>query len=196
MTELLYFSFSDLMVRVEYGKEANSLRYSSHRKLSFGERVIVEQYLLTNVAVKTEYYKRHPALLVYAGIDAKLIRELNLFHLKNTLKSLADKEKVVNESVSELIHSSLSQYYFDRIGDIIVDLRRGIQRGCPEVELNQHRRQLEELVKCVQSARAAPGHAGPGVTNRTSCLSRECKRAQIAAIPGKGVSTTKWRKAP
>jgi hypothetical protein len=147
MTELLYFSFSDLMVRVEYGKEANSLRYSSHRKLSFGERVIVEQYLLTNVALKTEYYKRHPALLVYLGIDGKLIKELNLFHLKNTLRSLVDKEKVVNESVKELIDSSLSSYYFERIGDLILDLRRAIHDGCEEEQLNSYQCKLEELIE-------------------------------------------------
>ncbi len=147
MTELLYFSFSDLMVRVEYGKEANSLRYSSHRKLSFGERVIVEQYLLTNVALKTEYYKRHPALLVYLGIDGRLVKELNLFHLKNTLKSLVDKEKAANEFVKELIDSSLSRYYFEQIGDLILDLRRSIQDETASLDLEEYQRKLEDLIE-------------------------------------------------
>ena len=76
------------MVQVSYKKEANSLNYYSHRKLSFGERVIVEQYLLTNIAVKTEYYKKYPALFNYLGINSKLTKDLNEFHLKNTIKTL------------------------------------------------------------------------------------------------------------
>lgn len=156
MTELLYFSFSDLMVRVEYGKEANSLRYSSHRKLPFGERVIVEQYLLTNVALRTEYYKRQPALLVYQGVDAKLIKELNLFHLKNTLRSLVDKEKVVNESVQGLIDGSMSRYYFEQIGDSIIDLRRSIQNGCNEDRLNHFQKRLGELIEAYNAYSPRP----------------------------------------
>ncbi|MBN1352439.1 hypothetical protein JXJ21_23780, partial [candidate division KSB1 bacterium] len=81
MKELLYFSFSDLLVRVEYSQEANSLKYSSHRDMKFGERVIVEQYLLSNFALKTEYYNRQPALFIYLGVDKKLVKDLNLFHL-------------------------------------------------------------------------------------------------------------------
>ena len=79
MKELLYFSFADMMVKVEYNKDANSLRYASHRKVTFGERVIVEQYLLTNIAVKTDYYKKQPALFIYLGIDAQLVKEMRVF---------------------------------------------------------------------------------------------------------------------
>ena len=76
MKELLYFSSSDLMVQVLYEKEGNSLNYFTHRKLSFGERVIVEQYLLTNIAVKTEYYKKQPANFNYGGISGQLVKRI------------------------------------------------------------------------------------------------------------------------
>lgn len=129
MKELLYFSFSDLLVKVEYSKDANSLKYSSHREISFGERVIIEQYLLTNIAIKTEFYNRYPALFIYLGKDEKLVRDLNLFHLKNTIKFLAGREKEVNEKVDELINSSMSNYYFERIGDTILELRKSLKFG-------------------------------------------------------------------
>ncbi len=128
MKELLYFSFADLLVRVEYSKEANSLKYASHRDISFGERVVVEQYLLSNVALKTEFYNRHPALFIFLGKDEKLTRDLNLFHLKNTLKSLAGREKEVNQKVGDLINTSMSNYYFEQIGDTLLELRNNLQQ--------------------------------------------------------------------
>lgn len=147
MKELLYFSFADLMVRVEYNQDANSLRYSSHRKITFGERVIVEQYLLTNIALKTEYYKKHPALFISLGVDASLVKDLNLFHLKNTLKFLVDKEKDVKASVNELISQSMVSYYFEQIGDTILEIRQAVAGGSRDEGLNLLKNKVEELIK-------------------------------------------------
>ena len=147
MKELLYFSFADLMVRVEYNKEANSLRYATHRKITFGERVIVEQYLLTNIALKTDYYKKQPALFIYLGIDKQLVKDLNLFHLKNTLKTLVDKEKDVKASVNNLINQSMLNFYFEKIGDTILAIRDTIQEKKSDSELQQLKQTLEELVE-------------------------------------------------
>jgi hypothetical protein len=134
MKELLYFSFSDLLVRVEYSKEANSLKYASHREINLSERVVIEQYLLSNIALKTDYYNRHPALFVYLGKDEKLVRDLNMFHLKNTLKFLADREKELKEKVDGLVSSSMSNYYFEQIGDTILELRKNLKQHQDGVE--------------------------------------------------------------
>jgi len=128
-------------VKVEYSKDANSLKYASHREIAFDERVVIEQYLLTNIAVKTDFYNRHPALFIYLGKDEKLIRDLNLFHLKNTIKFLAGREKEVKEKVDELISNSMSNYYFEQIGDTIVKLRQNLKIG-----ENQHDDQHNVLV--------------------------------------------------
>jgi len=154
MKELLYFSFSDLLVRVEYSKEANSLRYSSHREIANNERIVIEQYLLSNIAVKTEYYKRCPALFIYLGKDEKLVQDLNMFHLKNTLKILAGREKEVKEKVDELINSSMSKYYFERIGDTILELRKNLKHGNHENDydktittVKETKQKMDELIK-------------------------------------------------
>lgn len=154
MKELLYFSFADLLVRVEYSKEANSLKYSSHRDISFGERVVIEQYLLSNVALKTEFYNRHPAMFIFLGKDEKLTRDLNLFHLKNTLKSLAGREKEVNEKVGELINSSMSNYYFEQIGDTLLELRNNLKEkteitsnGKDVVAIKETKEKMSELIR-------------------------------------------------
>jgi len=147
MKELLYFSFSDLLVRVEYSKEANSLKYSSHREISFGERVVIEQYLLSNIALKTEYYNRYPALFIYLGKDQKLIKDLNLFHLKNTLKMMAGRDKEVKEQVNELVAKSMSNYYFEQIGDEILSLRRLMQSKSNSAGFSKTQAKMKELIK-------------------------------------------------
>ncbi len=37
MKELFYFSFTDLMARIEYHQEANSLGYATHQKITLPE---------------------------------------------------------------------------------------------------------------------------------------------------------------
>ena len=146
MKELLYFSSTDLMVQVSYKKEANSLNYSSHRKLSFGERVIVEQYLLTNIAVKTEYYKKHPAMFNYLGINSKLTKDLNQFHLKNTIKTLKGKDTEVGDSVKKLINKSMASYYFERIGNTILEIREAVKEPLYNKNMQIYESKLKQLV--------------------------------------------------
>lgn len=146
MRELLYFSSSDLMIQVSYKKDDNSIHYFSHRKLSFGERVIVEQYLLTNVAVKTEYYKKHPAMLNYIGINSKLVKELNQFHLQNTISILKEKEKEVDDSVKDLIDQSMSNYYFEQIGNTILELRQVVEDSKRDKCLSDYETRLKKLL--------------------------------------------------
>jgi len=143
---LLYFSSTDLMVQVSYKKEANSLNYYSHRKLSFGERVIVEQYLLTNIAVKTEYYKKHPALFNYLGINSKLTKDLNEFHLKNTIKTLKEKNTEAADSVKKLINKSMASYYFEHIGNTILEIREAVKEPLYNKNLEIYESKLKQLV--------------------------------------------------
>jgi len=158
MKELLYFSSSDLMIQVSYKKELNSIHYFSHRELSFGERVVVEQYLLTNIAVKTEYYKKHPAMLNYIGVNSKLVKELNQFHLKSTMNNLKDKERKVESSVKSLISESLSSYYFEQIGNMILEIRRLVRETEDITDLLSAGNKLRELLEAYNE------HSGKKVT--------------------------------
>jgi len=147
MKELLYFSFSDLLVKVEYNKEANSLKYLVHREININERIMVEQYILSHFALKTEYYRRRPALFMYLGVEKKLFRDLNLLHLKNTLKSLLDRDKKIKEQVKKLINQSLSNYYFEQIGDAILALRQEVNTNCRAEFIDESRDKMAKLVE-------------------------------------------------
>ncbi|MBN2092878.1 hypothetical protein JW964_24870 [candidate division KSB1 bacterium] len=147
MKELFYFTFADLMVQAEYAQESNSLKYASHRDMNFGERIAIEQYLLSNFALKTEYYKRQPAVFIFLGVDKRLIRELNLFHLKNTLNSIVSREKEVDEKVKMLINDSLQNYYFEQIGDTILALRKEVNGNCRSEVIVENQSKMAELLK-------------------------------------------------
>lgn len=151
MSELFYFSFADLMVRVEYSQEANALRYASHRKMTFNERLVVEQYLLANVAQKTDYYKQASSLFVYLGLETQLVKDLNVFHLKSTLKNLVEKENDVKASVDGLISSSMQNYYSEQIGDAIIAMRQEVAAGLSQERALPLRRRMEELVQAYNS---------------------------------------------
>jgi len=146
MTELLYFSSSDLMIQVRYEEEGNAINYHSHRELSFGERVVVEQYLLTNIALKTAYYRKCPALLNYVGINSRLVKDLNQFHLKNTVKSLKEKEREVRSSVRSLIDQSMTSYYFEQIGNTILQIRAAVNGPLRKLDIFEYGNRLKELI--------------------------------------------------
>lgn len=148
MRELFYFSFADLMARIEYHRAANALRYVTHRKMTFQERFLVEQHLLASFAQKTDYYERQPALFIYLGIDEQLALALDKFHSRESSQQVADEE--VAASVGDLISRSMERYYFEQIGDTILEARRNAVAGVSglaDEQRDRRRAKLEELVE-------------------------------------------------
>ncbi len=123
MDELFYFPTFDLLTKIVYAKEANSLRYASHRALTADEKKVIERYILQEVAPKTDYYKRSPSLLLYMGVDLSLKKELKAYQVKDTIRSILNHKQEIEEKVQMLISDSLSAYYFDRLGDRLLELK-------------------------------------------------------------------------
>jgi len=143
MNELFYFAFADLMVRIAYDKETNALRYASHRKIAGDERAIVEQYILASIAIKTDYFKRTPSRFIYLGLEAQLVKYRERFHRQTML----EKEKDMEASVAGLINQSMQHFYFEQIGDTILDARANIGAGLADERHRRHKAKLTELVK-------------------------------------------------
>ena len=129
MIELFYFSSLGLMIKVEYVKEANALRYVSHRKMEPGEKSMAEQYIMAKVAPKTDHHLERPATLVYFGTDQHLKKRLASFHQKNDSKLSLRKEKEITASVNRLINLSMRNYYTEKIGELIMSARRELKNG-------------------------------------------------------------------
>ena len=123
MDDLLYFPSFGLVIKIRYAEETNSLRYATNREISEEERKLVESYILNEVGPKTGYYAKYPSILLYMGIERNLDKELKLYQLKDTFKDLIQTKSVIDQNVKHVIAKSLSNYYFERVGDELVKLR-------------------------------------------------------------------------
>jgi hypothetical protein len=148
MIELFYFSSIDLMIKVEYVRAANALRYASHREMHNDERAMAEQYIMVTVAPKTDYYRKHPSTFTYLGIDVRLPKRLATFQENNESESLRGKDDEITASVKCLISDSMRSYYAEKIGELIISARNVLKDGRQyEAELANLKRQMNELIK-------------------------------------------------
>lgn len=134
MEELYYFPVMSLMVKVVYAKEANSLRFATHRAIKPNERRMVEKYILSEFAPQTEYYQRSPSLLLYMGVDRTLRKKLGVNQVRETIKHVLSQKSQVEASVKKCISEALSAYYFERIGDELINLKKSIQKQPDHVD--------------------------------------------------------------
>jgi hypothetical protein len=147
MKELFHFSSLDLMVLVSYSRYLNAIHYFSHRKLSSRERMAVEQYLLCKFALKTEYYEKDNATLKYCGVNLKLVKRMHQSKVQRRVPSLQGKEGQINDAVRDLIECSLSNYYFEQIGNTLMEIRRLSWSFDKGVLMDEYAEKLKELVK-------------------------------------------------
>lgn len=143
MKELFYFSFAEIMARVEYQQQVNALSYATHRKMTANERALVEQYLLAKVAVKTGYYNQPRSRFNYLGVEVQLARFLEHYNCK----SGTEKEQEVSALVKELINHSMQNFYFEQIGDALLALRRELRSDESAARVAPLRRKIGELVQ-------------------------------------------------
>ena len=148
MDELFYFPSFDLLIKVIYAQEANSLRYAAHRAIKTNEKKVLERYVLQEFAPKTEYYTRTPSLLLYMGVDVSLRKELKTYQVKDTIKSIIERKHSIDDRVQDLITTSLSNYYFERLGDKLIDLRDILGS---EIEYARLENTLKEITTLLQA---------------------------------------------
>jgi len=146
MEELFYFPSLDLLIKTTYSSYANSLRYATHRAIVAEERKVVEHYVLSEVGPKTDYYRRSPSLLLYIGVDVSLEKELRYYRLQETIKDVLTQKEVLDKQVKELITKSLSNYYFERVGDELVTLRKLLIEGSEENQLKASFERINTLL--------------------------------------------------
>ncbi|HDP98595.1 MAG TPA: hypothetical protein ENN22_05360 [bacterium] len=149
MNEAYYFVNLQLLVRADYNKKTNTISYQTHRKMSSDEKVMLEHYILTTFARTTQYYQTSPSTLSYLGTNIELKKDMKLLKLKKILKVMAIHDKQITEKVSELISDSMSNYYFERIGDTILEMRKKIETDQIDklLEIERAKSDIEELLK-------------------------------------------------
>lgn len=146
MNELFYFPSLDLLIKVIYAREANSMRYATHRSMELDEKKIIERYILQELAPETEYYKRTPSLLLYMGVDKSLKKELKTYQVKDTIRNVLEQKNSIDEKVQNLITSSMSNYYFERLGDKLLVLRKILREDFDEQRFEMTLREIHTLL--------------------------------------------------
>ena len=147
MQELLYFTFADLLLSVVYDKKNNIFQYRTHRAISPKERIVIDQYLLSKVAIVTDYYKRQESGFLSLGVDIRLVKALDKFHATNASKKAKKDNSSIQEVVSQLVTDSMSEYYFEKVGEEIMILReemKGLHRQC---KIMEYKNNLAVLLK-------------------------------------------------
>ncbi len=158
MKELFYFSKSDLMIQVQLSDEANSIRYASHRNVSADERSLIEKYIHENIVTGTSFEKQNSVAMSYLGIDDKLICSLNQFHAVKPQQNKSEKpatnslfkqmkNKDIDKSVKNLINTSMENYYFEKIGSTIVELREIMATDSTAAEIKKIQADLRDLIE-------------------------------------------------
>jgi RNA-binding protein YhbY len=105
-------------------------RFTSHRKISEREKEVIEDYL------KREVFKEDDVTLVYNGVNQTLIKEYNKMYApeptsKPTTMNAA-KAREAQKAVNEVINKAMEAYYFEKIGDFLIqyrDMEAGPEKG-------------------------------------------------------------------
>ena len=148
MIQIFYFSSLDLMIKVEYVKPANTLRYASHREMESDERMTVEQYIMAQMAPKTEYFLEQSSLFAYLGMDKRLEKKLARFQQASASNSARRKERDITASVASLINVSMRNYYTEKIGELILSARSELKDGRQfEAQRASLKQQMNDLVQ-------------------------------------------------
>lgn len=142
MTKLYYFDTLDIMAKVEYIEDTNSIRYATHKRMMFQNRLCVEQYILTAIAPTTRYYRESPSFLVYMGADMKLAEYYVKYKAQGMVDITAERVQEINNSVKNLIAVSMREYYSEQIGDVIAKMKANADGD----DLRLLRNQLADLV--------------------------------------------------
>ena len=142
MDKLYYFAPLALMLRIWHNSDHNSIHFSSHRLLSEKEIRRVEQYIMDKVLPSLD----HPMMtrdLIYKGQDESLREELRFYRLQGTIREVISKKQIVDDQVRDLINRSLSNYYFEKLGEKLICLRRALNQ-------NARDHHIDQLIKDVQ----------------------------------------------
>ncbi len=135
MRELIYFSEYRLLIEVVYNHDLNMLRYETHRKPTPEEKKFVEIFLISKFAQDTDYFNETDSHLVFSGINPLLKMKLSQMEYESYLKASNSHGVDLKTQVSELVNSSLKNFYFERLGDSILELRKKVKKGNGEKEI-------------------------------------------------------------
>ncbi len=135
MEELYYLQNLDLLIKVMVDEHEGHIRFYTHRHITESETVEVEHFIHHQIGYGVPNYSGALELLRYAGMDSALASELRFHRLQGTIKNVLNKKQDIDIKVRKLIETSSSTYYFERLGDELVKLRKALNAQAPKATL-------------------------------------------------------------
>ncbi|NOZ62965.1 MAG: hypothetical protein GXO74_15015 [Calditrichaeota bacterium] len=135
MEELVYFSKFQLLIRAGYDRDLNVIRYETHRKPLPEEKKSVEVFLISKFALDTDYFQESSSSLIFNGVDGALEKNLAQMQFESYAKKLDSHYWELELKVSELVHGSLRKFYFEHLGDSILEFRKKVNKRNPDKEI-------------------------------------------------------------
>jgi hypothetical protein len=126
MEELYYLQNLDLLIKVMMDEDEGYVRFYTHRHITESETSEVEHFIHYQIGFEVPNHSGAPEFLRYAGLDSTLASELRFHRLQGTIKNVLNKKQDIDIKVHTLIETSLSTYYFERLGDELVKLRKAL----------------------------------------------------------------------
>ncbi|OQX85342.1 hypothetical protein B6D60_08020 [candidate division KSB1 bacterium 4484_87] len=135
MDELVYFSKFNLLIRATYDGELNAIRYETHRKPTPEEKKSVEVFLISKFAPDTNFHAEPSSSLIFSGVDTVLENDLSEMQFESYVKGLDSRYWELETKVNQLVHGSLRKFYFERLGDKILEFRKQIREENQKKEI-------------------------------------------------------------
>ena len=125
MKKLYYLSSFDLLLRIHFNRDSSSVRFVTHRPIRHDEKRVVEEFVLKR-AREVDPGFAEPSLMFYLGVDEKLSKDIRYYRLRGTIDKVLTKKQIIDQQVQDLIHSALSNYFFERLGEKLLELRQAL----------------------------------------------------------------------
>lgn len=120
MKHFFYFSNLGIIAQIEYDQDCNTFSYSTHRPLTFTERILIEQYLLYDVAFKqTKFYEITPATFKYHGVEKCLADEVGRAVEMQAEREAAASESEIGAAIKNVADGAMRNFYFDKICEML-----------------------------------------------------------------------------
>ncbi|MBN1540941.1 hypothetical protein JW992_02265 [candidate division KSB1 bacterium] len=160
MKNIYYFSSLDLVVRICQSQGKRIIHFTTHRRAEKEELRQVETFIVKQFDLQKSpsSVDDETVYLLYLGVEESLPPTNSYQMLQGTIKDVISKRQIIDQQVKHLIDTSLSTYYFEKLGEKLITLRRAMHQRAG----NQHIEKIIQEIRLLLDAYNL--HAGQNMT--------------------------------
>ena len=139
MKNVYYFSSLDLLVQIRESQGKRIIHFTTHRPASEEELQQIETFIANKFDLCKEGSDEdcESVYLLYLGVEESLQQENHYQILQGTIQEVVNKKQIIDRKVKQLIDESLSTWYFEKLGEKLISLRRAINQTANPQHIQQ-----------------------------------------------------------